>query len=120
MAALGAAVAVEDIIEGADEERRPGFFMQRTESYILPATCRPTDPAVLLQILEQRYPSFEFFDVLAHSVFSPPRPSLGEIRRHSQARMVGEEIFLTNATAGGVAEPESARIKRPLRPDANQ
>jgi hypothetical protein len=75
---------------------------------------------VLLQIIEQRYPSFECFDVLAHCVFSLPRPSVGEIRRHSQARMVGEEIFLTDATAGGVPEPESARIRRPLRPDANQ
>ena len=120
IAALAASVAVEDILVRVDIERGPGFLMQRTEANILPATCRPTDPAVLLQIIEQRYPSFECFDVLAHSVFSPPRPSVGEIRRHSQARMVGEEIFLTNATAGGVPEPESARIRRPLRLDANQ
>jgi len=43
--------------------------MQGTESNILPATCRPTDPAVLPQIIEQRYPSLECFDVLAHSAF---------------------------------------------------
>jgi len=41
--------------------------MQWTESNILPATCRPTDPAMLPQIIEQRYSSFECFDVLAHS-----------------------------------------------------
>jgi hypothetical protein len=69
--------------------------MQRTESNILPATCRPTNPAVLLQIIEQRYPSFECFDVFAHSPFSPPRPTIGEIYRRFQARMVGERIFFS-------------------------
>jgi hypothetical protein len=112
-------VAVEDILVRVDIERGPGFLMQGTESDILPATCRPTDPAVLLQIIEQPYPSFECFEVLAHSVFSPPRPNVGEICRGFQARMVGEGIFLTDATAGGVAEPESARIRTPLHPGAN-
>jgi hypothetical protein len=112
-------VAVEDILADVDIERGPGFFMQRTESNLLPATCRPTDPAVLLQIIEQRYPRFECFDVLAHSPVSPPRPSVGEIGQGFQARMVGAGIFLTDATGGGVPEPESARIRRPLRPDAN-
>jgi hypothetical protein len=82
-------------------------------------TCRPTNPAVLLQIIEQRYPSFECFDVLAHSAFSPPRPSVERCAAVPKARMVGKRIFLTSAAAGGVPKPESARIRTPLRADAN-
>jgi hypothetical protein len=36
-----------------------------------------TSPVMLPQILQQRQPPLECFDVFAHSVFSPPEPSVG-------------------------------------------
>src|SRR5208282_6863213 len=48
---------------------------------------------MLPQILNQRHPLLECFDVFAHGAFLPPEPSLGEQRRQSQARMVGGRIF---------------------------
>jgi hypothetical protein len=45
------------------------------------------------QILNQRHPPLECFDVFAHDALLPPEPSVGEWRRQSQARMVGERNF---------------------------
>ncbi len=48
IAALAAAVAVEEILAGVDIEGRPGFGVQRTESHELgPVTRRPGDPILL-------------------------------------------------------------------------
>jgi hypothetical protein len=70
--------------------------MQRTESDELRAVAGgPGDPILLPQIIEQRQALSEFFDVLAHGAVLPPEPSLGGRRQHSQARMVGEEIFFS-------------------------
>ena len=91
IATLAAAVAVEEIFVDVDIERRPSFRVQRTESYELggAGTCRAGRPVLLPQVIEQRSALFEFFDVLAHGVVSVRKPSLGEGRQHSQARMVG-------------------------------
>lgn len=48
---------------------------------------------MLPQILNQRHPPLECFDVFAHGTLLPPEPSVGERRRQSQARMVGERIL---------------------------
>src|ERR1035437_1554068 len=91
--ALAAAVAIEDIFASVHIERRPGLLVQRTESDKLRAAHRPGSPVMLSQIVQQRHPPLECFDVLAHNAFSPPEPSVGERRRQSQARMVGERVF---------------------------
>lgn len=53
IAALAAAVTVEEIFAGVDVERRPGFRVQRTESDELGAvTRRPGSPMLLSQIIE--------------------------------------------------------------------
>src|SRR5260370_39045282 len=48
---------------------------------------------MLPQILNQRHPPLECFDVFAHGALLPLEPSVGERRWQSQARMVGERIF---------------------------
>jgi hypothetical protein len=48
---------------------------------------------LLPQIIEQRKALFEFFEVLAHGAVLPLETNVGEGGLHSQARMVGEEIF---------------------------
>ena len=116
IAALAAAVAVEDILAGVDIERRPGLVVQRTEPDELgTATGRLTGPVLLPQIIQQRHSPLECFDVLAHSAFLPPEPSVGGRRRQSQARMVGERNFFKDAKARELAEPESSRTTAPLR-----
>ena len=94
IAALTAAVTVKEIFAGVDIERRAGFRVQGTESDELGAvTGRPGDPVLLPQIIEQRKALFEFFEVLAHGAVLPLEASVGEGGQHSQARMVGGEIF---------------------------
>ena len=68
IAALAAAVTVEEIFAGVDIERRAGFRVQGTEADELGAmTSTPGNPVLLSQIIEQRKAMFEFFEVLAHS-----------------------------------------------------
>ena len=54
---------------------------------------RPGGPTLLPQIIEQRQTLFQFFGILAHSAVFPLKANVGEGRQHSQARMVGEEVF---------------------------
>ena len=99
IATLAATVAVEEIFPRVDIERRPGFRVQGTESDELgAATGGPGDPILLPQIIEQRQMLFQFFDVLAHGAVLPLEAKVGEGGEHSQARMVGGEIF--SATQG--------------------
>ena len=70
IAALAAAVTVEEIFAGVDIERGPGFWVERTESDEFRAvTGRAAGPILLPQIVEQRQALFEFFDILAHALF---------------------------------------------------
>lgn len=94
IAALAATVAVEEIFVSVDIERRAGFGVQRTKADELRAvTGRPGDPVLLPQIIKQRKALFEFFEVLAHGAVLPLEANVEEGRQHSQARMVGGEIF---------------------------
>ena len=91
---LAATVAVEEIFAGVDIERRAGFRVQRTESDELGAvTGGLGDPILLPQIIEQREALSEFFEVLTHGTVLPLDANVGEGGQHSQARMVGGEIF---------------------------
>ena len=110
IAALSAAVAVENIFARVDIERGSGLLVQRTESDKLGSTHRLTNPVILPQILQKRQPPLECFDVFAHSVFSPPEPSVGAGRLQSQARMVGERVFLTDAGYRALQETALSRI----------
>jgi hypothetical protein len=72
IAALAAAVTVEEIFANVDIERRSGFGVQRTETDELGAVADSlTGPILLPQIVEQWQALFEFFDILAHGVFVP-------------------------------------------------
>ena len=94
IAALATAVTVEEIFADVDIERRPGFRMQWTESNEFGAESdRPGGPTLLPQIIEQRKTLFQFFDVLAHGAVLPLEVNVGEGGQHSQARMVGRELF---------------------------
>ena len=94
ISALAATVAVEEIFAGVDIERRASFRMQGTESDELGAAAgRTRDPMLLPQIIEQRQALSEFFDVLTHGTVLPLDANVGEGGQHSQARMVGGEIF---------------------------
>ena len=95
IAALPAAVAVEDILACVDVEREPALLMQRTETHILPTARRPANPVLLPQVLQQRHSPSVCLDILAHALFPPLEPSLGRLLCGSQARMVGERIFYT-------------------------
>jgi hypothetical protein len=60
IAALAAAVAVEEVLLSVDIEGRVGFRMQRAESHKLGAVpCRPQGPVLLPQIVEQGKALFE-------------------------------------------------------------
>lgn len=114
IAALIAAVTVEEIFAGVDIERGAGFRVQGTKSDELGAmTSRPEDPVLLLQIIEQRKTLFEFFEVLAHGAVA----SGGE-RRRTWPAFPGKDgrwrNFLRAARAIGFAEPESAKTKAQL------
>src|SRR5467141_3320121 len=94
IAALAATVTVEEILAGIDIERRPGFRMQWTESNEFGAESdRPGGPTLLPQIIEQRQTLFQFFEALAHGAVLPLEVNIGEGGQHSQARMVGRELF---------------------------
>jgi len=68
--------------------------MQGTESNEFGAESdRPGGPTLLPQIIEQRKALFQFFDVLAHGAVLPLEVNVGEGGQHSQARMVGRELF---------------------------
>jgi len=108
-------VTVKEIFAGVDIERRVGFRMQGTESDELRAESdRPSGPTLLPQIIEQRQTLFQFFDILAHGAVFPLEANIGEVRQHSQARMVGRRKFLRDARAKEFAEPESAKTKAQL------
>jgi len=89
--------------------------MQRTEADELGAvTCRPRNPVLLSQIIEQRQTLFEFFEVLAHGAVLP---SESERRRRWPAfpgKDGGWRNFLRAAAAREFAEPESAKTKAQL------
>jgi len=89
VSALSAAVAVENILASVDIERGLGLLVQRTEPDELGSARRMTSPVMLPQILNQRHPPLECFDVLSHGVFF----ASGAGRRQSQARMVGDKVF---------------------------
>src|SRR5271157_2367496 len=73
IAALAAAVAVEEILAGVDIEGRPGLWVQRTESNEFEAvTRRPGGPILLSQVIEQRKSLFELFEILAHGAVLAP------------------------------------------------
>ena len=60
-------MAVKEILAGVDIEGRPSLAVQRTESHELGAlTCWPAGPILLSQVIEQRKPLFELFEILAH------------------------------------------------------
>ena len=68
--ALAATMAVKEIFAGVDLERRPGLWVQRTESNELGAvTRRSGGPIFLPQIIEQRQALFQFFEILVHGAF---------------------------------------------------
>jgi hypothetical protein len=99
-------VAVEQILAGIDIERRPGFRMQRAESHKLlshPDAARP--PVAALQILQQRNPLFELFQILAHGVGVPSKIE----RKRRRAVFPGKDggwhkILFKSATARSDAE----------------
>jgi hypothetical protein len=94
IAALTATVTVKEIFAGVDIERRSGFRVQGTEPEELGAVSGgPGDPILLPQIIKQRKTLFQFFDVLAHNAVLPLEANVREGGQHSQARMVGGEIF---------------------------
>src|ERR1700677_3357032 len=95
IAALPAAVSVEDILACVDVERGPALLMQRTETHILPTARRPANPVLLLQVLQQGHSPSARLDILAQAFFPPLQTSLGRLLCGSQARMVGEQIFYT-------------------------
>src|SRR5277367_1637022 len=68
--------------------------MQRTQTHILPMARRPANPVLLPQVLQQGHSPSARLDILAHALFPPLAPSLGRLLCDSQARMVGERIFL--------------------------
>lgn len=64
IAALPAAVAVEEILAGVDIERRAGFLVQGTESHELAARAGGlTSPVLLAQIVEQGKALFELLEI---------------------------------------------------------
>jgi hypothetical protein len=69
IAALPAAVAVEDILVGVDVERGPALLMQRTETHILPTARRPANPVLLPQVRQQGHSPSACLDILAHAFF---------------------------------------------------
>src|ERR1017187_5870758 len=69
IAALAAAVAVENILARVHAERGLGLLVQRTESDELGSTRRMTSPVMLPQIIQKRQPPLECFDVFAHGDF---------------------------------------------------
>ena len=95
IAALPAAVAVEDILVCVDVERGPALLMQRTETHILPTARRPANPVLLPQVLQQKLSPSAPAQISAHALFPPLEPSLGRLLFGSQARMVGERILYT-------------------------
>jgi hypothetical protein len=74
-----------------------------------------TDPVMLPQIVQQRHPPLECFDVFAHNAFSPPEPSVGAGLWKPKATMVGEGIFLKDAAARDFAKPELSKAITLLR-----
>ena len=114
IAALAAAVAVEEIFAGVDIKRRVGFRMQRTESDELRAVADGSgDPILMPQIIEQRQALPEFFEALAHGGVLPLGPSVGGGRQHSQARMVGEEKFFSETQRPENLQNRSQPRQRP-------
>src|SRR5580704_1437594 len=87
IAALGAAVAVEDILAGVHIERGAGLLVQRTEPDELGSTRWMTGPVMLLQILNQRRSSLERFDVFTHGAFS----ASGAKRRTTMPAIPGKD-----------------------------
>src|SRR6202453_4234333 len=77
IAALPAAVAVEDTLVCVDVERGPALLMQRTETHILPTAGRPANPVLLPQVLQQGHSPSACLDILAHAFFPPSEPQSG-------------------------------------------
>jgi len=119
IAALSAAVAVEEILPGVDIEGRPGFKVQGTESDELGArTCASAAPVPLPQIIEQRKTLFQFFQILAQG----GRLAFGDQRRRGPTLLPGKDgggrkNSLRDGGARGLAEPESAKAELRDLPD---
>jgi len=104
VAALPAAVTVEQILAGVDVEGGAGFLVQGAESDELGASLvGEAAPVVPLQVLEQRYALFEPFQILAHGVYCPSSVRVRTCSSHSQARMVGGEKISALRGAGAKA-----------------
>ncbi len=67
IAALAAAVVIENIFASVHAERGPRLLVLRTKSDDLGAARRMTSPVLLPQIVQQRQPPLESFDVFSHS-----------------------------------------------------
>jgi hypothetical protein len=66
------AVTVEQILSGIDIEGRPGIGVQRAQSHeLIAATDAATGPVAPLQVLQQRKPLFDLFQILAHRCCFP-------------------------------------------------
>src|SRR4030095_2046196 len=95
VAAALTAVAVEQVFAGIDVKRGSGFCVERTKSHeLLSAAGAARGPVATLQILQQRNALFELFQILVHGAGVPSRSRVRDGGRHSQARMVGGEVFL--------------------------
>ena len=87
IAALAAAVAVENILARVDIERGPGLFVQWTESDDLGSARRMTSPVMLLQIVQKRHPPLEYYYVFAHGAFF----ASGTQRRSGRTAVQGKD-----------------------------
>jgi hypothetical protein len=91
IAALAAAVAVENILARVDIERGPGLLVQWTESDDLGSARRMTSPVMLPQIVQKRHPPLECYDVFAHGAFF----ASGAKRRTAMPAIPGKDGGLT-------------------------
>jgi hypothetical protein len=70
VAALPAAVAIEQVLARVDIEAGTSVLMQGTESDELGANCGGAPaPVVPLQVREQRNALFQLFQILTHGVY---------------------------------------------------
>ena len=106
IATLAAAVAVEDILVRVDIERGTGLLVQRTEPDVLGSTRGMTSPVMLLQILNQRRPPLECFDVFAHGTFFASGAKRRSIMPVIPGKDGGQRTFFKDARARGSARRE--------------
>src|ERR1700677_1925105 len=105
IAALPAAVAVEDILLCVDVERGPALLMQRTETHILPAARRPANPVLLPQVLQQGHSASACLNILAHALFPPLNPVWNDSSAVPRQGWWASGFFI-RAWARGLREPK--------------